>query len=426
MRTVFTTMLLLLLPLVVSAQLTLEQCQEAAYKNYPQLAQYGLIELTTKYSVDNAKKSYIPQVSMSAQATYQNNVVAFSDQLAEMFSTMGIDMVGINKDQYKINLEVNQAIWDGGVSKSQQQMAIAQGAVAKRSLDVEMYGLKERINGIYFGILLLQQQRQQNEDFIALLNSNCDKMQSYIANGVAMGSDMDAIKAELIGATQQRIKIESMIKSYSQMLSIFIGQDVGTQTLVKPTIDAVVESSINRPELNLFDAQRGQLDAQQSSIKASVTPKIGASIMGFYGNPGLNMFEDMMKNRWSFNWIAGLKVQWNLGGYYTKKSSLQQIELSKKRVDAQQHTFLFNTNLMATQQRNQIEQMRRIMDSDEALIELRISIRNSTQAKFEGGVADVNDLLRDMTAENSAKIEKSAHEIELLKDIYDLKTTINQ
>ncbi|MEG0252985.1 MAG: TolC family protein, partial [Muribaculaceae bacterium] len=176
----------------------------------------------------------------------------------------------------------------------------------------------------------------------------------------------------------------------------------------------------------LFNAQRNQLSAQKLSINSSVMPRLGAFAQGFYGNPGFNMFDDMINNRWTFNFLVGVKIQWSISGLYTKKNSINKIDLSKQRIDAQEETFIFNNNLEATQQEYEISRIKNVMKDDDEIIALRKSIRTTSEAKLHNGVIDINDLIREITAENQAKLARLVHETELLKTTYDLKHILNK
>ena len=90
------------------AQLTIERCQELARANYPLIRQYGLIEQSSKYTLDNLKHTWLPQVNLSAQATYQSETPSFPDQMKAMLATGGLEMKGLAKDQYRVQLDVNQ------------------------------------------------------------------------------------------------------------------------------------------------------------------------------------------------------------------------------------------------------------------------------------------------------------------------------
>jgi len=407
-------------------QLTLEQCQTLARENYPAIRQFGLIEESTDYSIANASKSYLPQFSLLAQATYQNDVASFPEQMTTMYELIGIQMKGLNKDQYRLALEVNQTIWDGGASKAQKDIAKADGDFSKQSLEVELYTLRERINNLYFGILTLSEQLIQNALFQELLESNLKTATAHINNGTAMQSDVNAIKVELLSAGQQHIQIESARDAYCNMLSVMIGKPVGSsEKFAKPLLQSITEGINNRPELQLLAMQSAQFEAQKRSINSSVMPRIGLFAQGFYGNPGLNLFKDMTENKWTWNYIAGIQFRWNFGNYYTRKGNLQKLTIAQQKIDSQRETFIFNTNLATIQQQNAIEKMNKIMADDSEIIKLRTSIRETSEAKYANGTITVSELLRDIIAESQSMQFKAQHEIEWLKNIYDLTNNLN-
>jgi outer membrane protein TolC len=407
-------------------QITLEECQTLAREHYPSIKQYGLIEQITEYSVANASKAYLPQLSFSAQATYQSDVAAFPDRMLAAYEQLGIQMKGLNKDQYRIGLDVNQTIWDGGATKAQQDIAEAEGDVAQQSVETELYTLRDRINNLYFGILILSEQLTQNKLLQELLESNLKTLRAYVENGTAMPSDADVIRVELLSAGQQRTQIESTREAYCQVLSVMTGKSVGSSdTFSKPLPPSIASAVNNRPELQLLNSQSAQYEAQKRALQSSVMPRIGLFAQGFYGNPGLNLFKDMTENKWTANYIAGVRLQWNIGSFYTLKGNRQKLTLAQQRIDNQRETFLFNTDLTTLQQRNAIDRMHKIMAEDAEIIRLRNSIRLTSEAKYANGIITVNDLLRDIIAESQSMQSKALHEIEWLKNIYDLGYTLN-
>lgn len=411
----------------VMAQVSLSECQKLARDNYPLIKQYDLIKSSTSYSILNAKKTYLPQVSFSGQATYQSDVMAFPDQFTTLFAQMGgIEMEGLNKDQYRVSLEVNQNIWDGGLSKAKQKLHEAEGDVESKNIEVEMYSIRERVNALYFGILLLEEQLTQNKLMQELLESNLEKVITLRKNGVAMQSDEDAISVEILYTKQQSIQIDASITVYRQMLTIFTNNKVITsEVLIKPVAQGLVSNEVNRPELKLLESQNLMIQAQKDIVNTSIKPRFGAFANGFYGNPGFDMFQDMLHSQWTWNYMVGVKMQWNFGGYYTKKNSINKLSTSQKQLNNRRETFLFNLSLQTAQEQAAIDQIERVMKDDDKIIALRTSIRKGSEAKLQNGIIDINDLLREITAESSAKITKTTHEIELLKNIYDLKNTIN-
>ena len=235
----------------VFAQMTLETCQELAREHYPEVKQYDLIRLTEQYDLSNAARAWLPQLSLSAQATWQNEVPEFPEALSGMLSRAGVTIPGLKKDQYKVGLELNQTIWDGGKSNADKRLARTEAAEQRAMTDVDLYTLKKRVNELYFGILLLEEKLSQTYRTIALLESNLDKMRSLVTNGTALASDADAVEAELLTARQQATQIEASRTSYRKMLELFIGEPL-QENLLRPEFEEMATTELTRPEYGLF------------------------------------------------------------------------------------------------------------------------------------------------------------------------------
>lgn len=422
-------LLLICFPVMAFGQsITLDECQTKAKANYPLVKQYGLIEQTSQYNISNANRGYLPQLSLSAKATYQSDVTQIPSSLGTVLSNLThqpFSFPALAKDQYQAVLEASQVIWDGGVISSQKKNTKAGTEVEKQKLEVDLYALKDRVNQLFFAILLLNEQLKQNDILKNDLQTNYDKIGAYIQNGVANQADLDAIKVEQINADQRDSDLKNSRKTYCIMLSALTGLAITEQTeLSKPTIDlSILKDSTNRrPELGLFDAQNKMYESQKSMITSGNLPKIGAFIQSGYGQPGLNMFTI----GFSPFYIGGIRLTWNISGLYSQKNNLNKLEISQKTVDIQKETFLFNNNLVSKQQQNEIEKLQSTLINDQEIIRLRENIKKATDAKLKNGTASVNDLIRDLNDENQSRQLKSLHEIQLLMDVYQLKNNVNQ
>lgn len=410
------------------AQLTLEEIYENAYNNYPQIKQYDLISKSEEYNLSNIAKAYLPQFSLSGKATYQTDVTEIP------VSIPGIKIPSINKEQYQIVAEINQLIWDGGNNNSQKQIIKAQHEVEQNQIEVEMFAIRERINNIFFGILHLSKQMELNKTYHSELLTNYNKIKSAIENGVANQTDLNIIQAELLLNTQQNTKLLNEMKSYSTMLSFFMGGS-DNQTIIlahpevynKEEISMYVSSSINsitfhRPEISYFSSNIKLLEAQKGNIKANNLPKISAFIQGGIGNPALNIFKEGLQ---PFA-IGGIKFLWNFGSVYTRKNDLNKIDNRINQIEVQKDIFSFDSSLLALQQYHEIKKYKTLSEEDDKIIQLREEIKKSSEAKVENGIMDTNDLIRDMNAEKVARINKSLHELEMIKAIYQLKYVLNK
>ncbi len=404
---------------------TLEACQQLACDHYPEIRQYDLIRQSEQYDLSNAARSWLPQVSFSAQATWQNRVPEFPSALSGMLDQAGVSLRGLDKDQYKVALEVNQTIWDGGQSQADRRVIEATADEHRQATEVDLYAVKGRVNDLYFGILLLEERLGQTDLTIALLQSNLDKVRSLVTNGVAMQTDADAVEAELLSVQQQRVQIEASQESYRRMLELFIGQRLA-ERLERPELVETVSGESARPELAWIDAQQERLAAQELSVKSATRPRFGVFAQGYYGYPGLDYFAGMVSTDWTWNALIGVKMSWNFGAYYTKKNRLSNLRVAKQQLDIQRDVFLFNTDLQVAEEQGNISRLRRALADDNRIVALRRSVREAAESKLRNGVIDTNDLLRKITDEASARSARSLREVELLKAIYELKYTINR
>jgi len=410
---------------IASAQ-SLEECQRAAEQNYPLIRQYDLIEKTTELTVANIQKGWLPQVSASAQVTYQSDVAAFPDQFKQLYQQMGLDMKGLKKDQYRVGIDVNQTIYDGGVMSSQKTIAREQGKVQSAQNEINLYNVRKRVNEMYFTLLLLDDQIKLNSDLQELLLGNEKKLASMVKNGTAAESDLQSVKAERLNVVQQKTNLESQKRMLQTMLSTFSGIEVNSVT--KPALMADSEGSIaenHRPELKALDAQIDLIDAQEKALNSALMPKLGVFAQGYYGYPGLNMFEDMMSHDWSLNGIIGARLTWNIGALYTRKNDKAKLRVQRDLTETSRDVFLFNNRLEQIQQNEEITRYRKLMADDDEIISLRSAVRKAAESKLSHGIIDVNDLVREINAENAARVQQSMHEIQMLKEIYDNKYTTN-
>ena len=421
MKRLFVAMMLL--PLLAQGQ-TLEECQQAAERNYPLISQYGLIEKTTDLTMSNLSKGWLPQVTASAQATYQSDVVAWPDQMQTIYQQMGLDMKGLKKDQYKVGIDVQQMVFDGGAISSQRDIAREQGRVQEAQTEVTMYQVRRRVNEMYFGLLMLDEQIALNNDLQSLLAANEQKLSSMWKRGTASESDYQAVKAERLNVMQQATTLDAQRRAVMRMLSAFCGMEV--THVEKPALIALPSQDVaQRPELKAIDAQLSLANAQERLLNAALRPRLSLFATGFYGYPGYNMFDDMMSHDWSWNGMVGARLSWNLGAFYTHRNDKAKIRLQRDMAETSREVFLFNNRLELIQQNENIEQYRRLMNDDEEIIALRSSVRKAAESKLAHGIIDMNDLVKEINAENAARVQQSMHEIKLLKEVYDMKFTTN-
>jgi outer membrane protein TolC len=388
-------------------QLTLSQAYELSQKNYPVIKQKELIKQTAAISMENLQKGFLPQINLSAQATYQSDVTKVP------VSIPGFTIESASKDQYKLLADVSQLVYDGGATREQKIVQQLNASVEDQKVEVELYKLKERINQIYLSILYLDEQLKQVDLVKADIQTGIKRVEAQVQNGVAFKSNLNMLKAESLKADQRAIEIKASRKGLTDALGLFLGEPVHESVqLERPVANSVsLSDGIARPELKLYSEQSKLIGQQDRLITAKNLPKASLFAQGGYGRPGLNM----LKNDFDFYYIGGLRFNWSLGGLYTKKKEKEQVSINKKIVDIQKETFLLNTNTQLKQQQAEIYKLTQLLVSDAAIIDLRQSVTDAAKAQLENGMITANDYLKEVNAEDQARQALITHQVQLLQ-----------
>lgn len=416
---------------LLQAQPTLEQCKELARAHYPLVRQYDLIAQSEEYTIKNASRAWLPQVAFSSQATYQSAVMEWPETFESMLAAQGLDMPGLRKDQYKVQLDIQQNIWDGGKSRADKQIACLEAEQSRKALEVEFYQLESRVEELYFGLLLLQEQEKQMLAMMERLQQNLNYVNALVQEGVAMQADADAVEVQILSSNQQLRQVQSQEASFRKMLALFIGETLEEGDLSLPQnpgqnteLPSAYTSEL-RPEFDYFNAQISLLEGKKKLATTSVMPRIGVFAQGYYGYPGLNMFENMMNSDWSLNGIVGIRLHWNFSGLYTLKNAGRQLDNAIQGIHLSKDVFSFNTQLQLEQENAEISRLKAALQDDDKIVKLRRQVREAAEARLQEGEIDMNSLLTTISDETAASIARSTREIELIKAIYQLKHTLN-
>ena len=396
-------------------QITLEECYSKARENYPLIKQKEYIAQSKDYSVSNVWKGYFPQITINGQATYQSDVTS----IPISFPGMSID--NLTKDQYKVVADVTQTIYDGGIMNSQSGLQNSIADVDDQKLEIELLKVKERVNQIYFGILLLDAQLLQIDFVKNDLNAGLSKLNAAFENGTALKSSVDVLKAELLKTNQKEIELISSRLAFIQMLGLLINIDLDEPTILEQPISNtfVSDVEINRPELKLFASQQRMIDSRNGLTISKILPKASLFFQGGYGKPTLNM----LQNQFDWYYITGARLTWSLSNLYSYGNEKELNELTKKIIDSQKETFILNTHITVKQQLQEIEKLKKLISVDKEIIEIRTSVKEAAKSQLENGVITSNDFIRELNAEDTAIQNLAIHKTQLLLAQYNYKIT---
>ena len=425
MNRIFLVIIGVVCSLNLKAQITLEECISKAEANYPLISKYNVIEATCDIDLAEINNSWLPRIGAYGQITGQNVVPSFPKSLTGILDQMGQSMKGLGKVQYKVGVDIYQNIWDGGASKSRRELARAHETVGKAALDVEMYAVRQRVESVFFAILLTEEQIEQSEITYSLLQKNLEQLRSKVRNGVAMQSDADMVEAQALTVSQGIALAKSASDGYRDVLEILIGESLQGKKMSRPSAEIPVDDENQRPELRLFDSRLKANSVAHRLSDTSLMPTIGMFAQAYYGYPGFDYFKSMIDRNLSFNILAGVKVSWNIDAFYSRKNNGKRTSVNALDINADRELFLFNSSIQSASQREAISGLRDVMKDDARIIELRGNVRRAAESQLANGVIDATALLTKISDENIARLNGRLHEIQLLKEIYNLKYTLN-
>lgn len=402
------------------AQTTLDECIGWAYDNYPQIKEMSLIEMTKGIDLKNAAYAWLPHLNISGKATWQSEVVEMPMDIPWMD-------INIPHDQYGLTAEFTQQIWDGGTSRSQKELAEAGAEVKKTQLETNLWSIRSRVQNVFLGIILIDKQLELNRLLRESLERSSEEVKSRMEAGVALPSDLDQVSVNILSCLQQRASLDADRKSYVKILGLLTGRDMTDVELAVPQdavnyVDDGARDFETRPEMAFYAAQLKQNEFQRRQLNTLISPKLNLSLQGGYGRPGMNM----LSGDFSGYFVAGLKLQWNIGALYTRGLDKRRVNADAQKIDLTRKSFILNSSVEAEQKNNAILKARDVLEKDTEIIGLRQRIRASGENQYREGTIKMNDYLSMLDEEYKAKANESMHEVQLMMAVYDMKNTIGK
>ena len=420
LKTLCTSMAAICAGYAAHAQTTLDECIGWAYDNYPQIKEMSLIEMTKGIDLKNAAYAWLPHLNISGKATWQSEVVEMPMDIP------GMD-INIPHDQYGLTAEFTQQIWDGGTSRSQKELAEAGAEVKKTQLETNLWSIRSRVQNVFLGIILIDKQLELNRLLRESLERSSEEVKSRMEAGVALPSDLDQVSVNILSCLQQRASLDADRKSYVKILGLLTGRDMTDVELAVPQdavnyVDDGARDFETRPEMAFYAAQLKQNEFQRRQLNTLISPKLNLSLQGGYGRPGMNM----LSGDFSGYFVAGLKLQWNIGALYTRGLDKRRVNADAQKIDLTRKSFILNSSVEAEQKNNAILKARDVLEKDSEIIGLRQRIRASGENQYREGTIKMNDYLSMLDEEYKAKANESMHEVQLMMAVYDMKNTIGK
>ncbi|OIP04687.1 MAG: hypothetical protein AUJ97_02385 [Bacteroidetes bacterium CG2_30_32_10] len=405
------TLLLLLFSQLVFGQntepiLSLEYCYTEAISNYPLIKQKDLLKTSTEYKIKNLNVNYLPQVFLNGQATYQSDVTELPIKMP------GVSIPELNKDAYKVTLDVNQVVYDGGLTKNQKNIEKTGLLLDEQNLDIELYKVKDRVNQLYFNILLLQENEKLLKVMQNEINSKLAKMEAAIKGGVAIENNANILKAELIKIEQQLIEINAGKQASSQMLGELINKTITEKTtfvLPEPIVN-VNDTINNRLEFKYFDLQKDKITQTKNLSVSKIMPRVSVFGQAGYGRPGLNMFTTTFDTYY----LVGAKLSWNIWNWNQSKNEKNILNIQFSIVDSQKELFAMNLKMANYKENADVKKFIALIEKDNEIIALKTKIAKNASYQLDNGIITATEYTTELNSEWQAKLNLELHKIQLV------------
>ena len=395
---------------------TLKECYKIAYENHPNSKQKDYYKSISSLKLENIGVNFLPQISLRGQATYQSDVTEL------VVNNPLFQPPVINKDQYRITMDVRQLIYDGSNTSSLKNTETKQVLVDEQKVEVDLFSLKQRINDLYFSVLLYQQRMRINQLLINDLKSRIAETESRVKNELNLPANLYILQAQLIQTEQEMENLNTDREASLKMLSELIGYTIPEKTeLEYPQHQAVVfdDNLSERPEYKLFDCQKEQLNSYSDVISSRILPKLSAFGQAGLGRPGLNMLDNDFKPFY----MVGLSVSWNPINWGADNNEKQIYQINQKIVDSQKETFEKNVKVSLEKYKSDMDKYENLIQKDEELITLREKIVESTYSQLQNGTITSTVYLTELNNKTQSQLMIETHKLQLLQAKINYLTT---
>ena len=395
---------------VLQAQetITLSDCQDMAREHAPRAADLELIRQMGDVSIEQAGTSWYPSLDLNGKLSYQSDVVtvALSDPL------IPVSFPQVPHDQYSLNLDITQNIYDGGISKSRKVYEEAKTEADLQQVEVDLYGLKGKVNQFYFAILVLQENRRNLDIQIKNLEARYSVVQTAVTNGVLQETDLHVLEVEKLKVEQSIVEVESRKKSYMGAMRVLCGEGIMDDAVLEmPRFEEVEYAGMNRPEQKLFDLQHASMERGKELAGRKRMPVLYAFGQTGYGKPGYNMLSE----KWDYYYMVGAGLRWKIWDWNNSAREKQLIGFQQQVLENKRMAFDREMESMMVQEEARMEQYRKTMEMDRHILELQEKISSQAAVQLENGTMTATDYITELNKESLARIALATHQVLLMQ-----------
>lgn len=404
----------------VPEAVTLEWCLQQAVSTHPLQRQFPLVEESGALKIQNLNKNYLPDLSLNGQASYQSDVTKVPVRIPE--SPFQIEP--IDKDWYKLTLDLAQVIYDGGATQKSKSIEEIDREIEKQDLRTNLYKLNQQVIKVYFSILTIRENLSLIEVHEEEVRSRLEEVNSAVRAGAVLESNADILRAELLRLEQQKTEL-LVSRSYSyRILSELVSADIpdGTVLVVPGEKEELPQNGLKRPEYMAFQYLDKKIEATRKMTSVKEIPRLMAFGQLGYGRPGY----DMLNNKFDDFYMVGLRLQWDIWNWGKVKNERRILDLNKEIISSNRDAFTRNLTIEQQQVLAEVEKYRKLISRDEQIVPLREKVAGTAASQLRNGVITSTEYLAEQNSATEARLMMSLHKLQLIKAQYDYLVTIGE
>lgn len=392
--------------------LTLKECYDLAMSSNAIAGEKASYSEISKLKDQNLVKGWYPTLDANGNLIYNSSVVDIGSALGSLpIPGLANAIKPLPNEQYKITVDINQTIYDGGAIKGSRALEKADLNVNQKQTEADLYKLRAQINSTYFNVLLLDRQKELLNTYLDLIKKKLSSMQSGVINGLTLKSDVDVLTSQKISIDQQLSENGIRKLSLLKVLSDLTGKDIDTAYQFSlPQITKELRSELSRPELQLYDLKKEQLTTSEKLIDSRRLPKaFGFATFGYGNPPGSNFF----KNEFAPYYVLGASVKWNIIDWNKSKNDRRVIDLQQNIIEGRKNDLTDNLKRQLEAKNAEINSLKTLIESDNEQITLRKKITASAESQYNNGTITATEYLNELNSEQQALINNEIHKINL-------------
>ncbi len=400
----------------VGNSINLEQAYQWANSNYPLIKDANLIDQIEAVNLDIIKKESLPSLSVNGRAQYQSENIELAT---------GNTVLAAPLEIWNASVNVDYDLYDGGIKKAQKDIEIASANVNRKSLEVQLRNLKDRVNTLVFAIALSRKQEQILQTSIDDIDVNIKTLQSGFENGTVLESEVSKLKVRRLELNTDLIKTKGNVSTYITLLEQLTGKTLPKDVQFITPTELVSSSALamNRPEEELYDSQKSLIAAQEASIAASTMPKISLFAEGGVGNPNPLNFADFNTSTYG---LIGAKLNWNIFNFGKSKKEREKLKIEQDQIEVDRETFLFDLDNDVKEYLEQIETIKLQIENNEQIVALQTDILNQSRVQLDNGIINSSEYITQLNAKLNAENQLELNRVELQQININYLTLIGQ